>query len=62
MVTVVVCGGSTVSLLTWFDIPLGVEDDEDDQVVVDQLQHRTPKTHSSSSFGYSREQRFTQYV
>ena len=33
-----------------------VEDDEDDQVVVDQLQHRTPKTHSSSSSGYSREQ------
>ena len=30
MVTVVVCGGSTVSLLTWFDIPLGVEEDEDD--------------------------------
>ena len=29
MVTVVLCGGSTVSLLTWFDIPLGVEDDED---------------------------------
>ena len=29
MVTVVICGGSTVSLLTFFDIPLGVEDDED---------------------------------
>ena len=30
MVTVVVCGGSTVSLLTWFDIPIGVEEDEDE--------------------------------
>ena len=29
MVTVVICGGSTVSLLTFFDIPLGVEDEED---------------------------------
>ena len=29
MVTVVLCGGSTLTLLTWFDIPLGVEDDED---------------------------------
>ena len=30
MCTVVVCGGSTMSLLTWLDIPLGVEDEEED--------------------------------
>jgi len=31
MCTVVVCGGSTLSLLTWLDIPLGVEDEEEDR-------------------------------
>lgn len=29
MVTVVLCGGSTLTLLTWLGIPLGVEDDDD---------------------------------
>lgn len=29
MLTVVICGGSTLSLLTWFGIPIGVEDEED---------------------------------
>ena len=29
MVTVVICGGSSVTLLTWLGIPLGVEDDDD---------------------------------
>lgn len=29
MVTVVICGGSTLSLMTWFNIPLGVEDEEE---------------------------------
>jgi len=28
MVTVIFCGGSTLSLLTWLGIPLGVEEDE----------------------------------
>lgn len=28
MVTVIVCGGSTMSLLTWLGIPLGVQDEE----------------------------------
>jgi len=56
MVTVVVCGGSTVSLLTWFNIPIGVEDDDEDNKSAPLSANATPNhTYNSMQTGGSIE-------
>lgn len=48
MVTVVICGGSTLSLLTWFNIPLGVDDDDENR---SPLSANASPSHAYNSMG-----------
>ena len=48
VITVAVCGGSTMSLLTWLGIPLGVNDDE--QAPISSPSHQYNSVVSTRSF------------
>ena len=51
LVTVIIGGGSTVSLLTWLGIPIGLEDEEEDHRALEHGEH-SPLTPTTSPRRY----------